>query len=401
MKIAIVSDMHIGYERFSDDAIKQATAAMELANRVADAVILPGDIFDKRAPKPEVIAQAINLFREMSEKRWNARVAEFRSATSRSFVDVPIVAISGTHERTAAGKDNALNLMGLAGLLVDTSEATTIIEKDGERVAVFGFGGISEERVREQLANLDPKPVDGLFSIFMFHQSVYEILPFSDDFIRYDELPKGFDLYVDGHIHSRIEHTVHGKPFLIPGSTVLTQLKDGEQAAKGFYLFDTQKKSYEFVEIESRPFFVHELEFKAATPKEIRERCEKEIEESCRRHKNPIVRIRLVGTIAGGFGSADMPLQMLINKYSDRVVLDFDSSKLVDTEVEKGIAEIRSTKEGGSTVKEMGMNMLLSKLKEEKLDTKVRISDLFTVLSADSKKEKVLAEAMELLEAGV
>ena len=96
-----------------------------------------------------------------------------------------------------------------------------------------------------------------------------------------------------------------------------------------------------------------------------------------------------------------MPLQMLINKYSDRVVLDFDSSKLVDTEVEKGIAEIRSTKEGGSTVKEMGMNMLLSKLKEEKLDTKVRISDLFTVLSADSKKEKVLAEAMELLEAGV
>ena len=132
------------------------------------------------------------------------------------------------------GKDNALNLMGLAGLLVDTSEATTIIEKDGEEVAIFGFGGIAEERVREQLVALDPKPVDGMFSIFMFHQSVYEILPFSDDFIHYDELPKGFDLYVDGHIHSRIEHTVHGKPFLIPGSTVLTQLKDGGAGAEGF-----------------------------------------------------------------------------------------------------------------------------------------------------------------------
>lgn len=282
MKIAIVSDMHIGYERFGDDAIRQATEAMELANKVADAVIIPGDVFDKRAPKPEVIAQAINLFRDMSEKKWNAKVVEFRSPSAKHFADIPVVAISGTHERTAAGKDNALNLMGLAGLLVDTSEATTIIEKDGERVAVFGFGGISEERVRDQLKLLNPKPVDGLFSIFMFHQSVYEILPFSEEFIRYEELPKGFDLYVDGHIHSRIEHTVHGKPFLIPGSTVLTQLKDGEQGAKGFYLFDTQKKSYEFVEIKSRHFSVRELSFDGASPKEVKERCEREIEYACR-----------------------------------------------------------------------------------------------------------------------
>jgi DNA repair exonuclease SbcCD nuclease subunit len=399
MKIAIVSDMHIGYDRFSEDAIRQATAAMELANRVADAVIIPGDVFDKRAPKPDVIAQAINLFREMAGKKWNAKVVEFRGST-KNFSDVPVVAISGTHERTAAGKDNALNLMGLAGLLVDTSEATTIIEKDGERVAIYGFGGISEERVREQLEILQPKPVEGIFNIFMFHQSVYEILPFSEDFIYYDELPKGFDLYVDGHIHSRIEHVVHGKPFLIPGSTVLTQLKDGEQGAKGFYLFDTVKKSYEFVEIESRPFFVRELSFTGGSPKEIRERCEREIEDACAKHKNPIVRIRLVGTMAGGFGNADMPLQMLINKYSDRAVLDFDSSKLVDTNVEKGIAEIRSTKEGGTSVKEMGISMLLSKLKEEKLDSAIRVTDMFNILSSDSKKEKVLAEAMELLESG-
>ncbi len=399
MKIAIISDMHIGYERFSHDAIRQATAAMKLANKIADAVILPGDIFDKRAPKPDVIAQAINLFRDAAAMKWNAKVVGFNGST-KSFTDVPVVAISGTHERTAAGKDNALNLMGLAGLLVDTSEATTIIEKDGERVAIFGFGGISEERVREQLKLLDPKPMEGMFSIFMFHQSVYEILPFSDEFIYYDELPKGFDLYVDGHIHSRVEHTVHGKPFLIPGSTVLTQLKDGEQGAKGFYLFDTIKKSYEFVEIESRPFLVSELVFKGGSPKEIKDRCEKEIENALTGRIDPILRIKLVGTIAGGFGSADMPLQMLINKYSDRVVLDFDSSKLVDTQVEKGIAEIRSTKEGGSSVREMGINMLLSKLKEDKLDSKIRVSDLFNILSADAKKEKVLAEAMELLESG-
>lgn len=158
------------------------------------------------------------------------------------------------------------------------------------------------------------------------------------------------------------------------------------------------EKTYEFVGITSRPFFVRELSFDGGSPKEIRERCEREIEDACANHKNPIVRIRLVGTIAGGFGSADMPLQMLINRYSDRAVLDFDSSKLVDTQVERGIAEIRSTKEGGSSVKEMGMAMLLSKLKDEKLDSGMRITDMFNILSSDSKKEKILAEAIELLE---
>jgi hypothetical protein len=48
----------------------------------------------------------------------------------------------------------------------------------------------------------------------------------------------------------------------------------------------------------------------------------------------------------------------------------------------------------------MGMNMLLSKLKEDGVDSKIRASDLFNILSSDSKKDKVLAEAMELLETG-
>ncbi|EQD59621.1 metallophosphoesterase, partial [mine drainage metagenome] len=76
---------------------------------------------------------------------------------------------------------------------------------------------------------------------FMLHQSIYEILPFDESFMHYDDLPKGFDLYVCGHIHSRVKATVNGKLFLIPGSTVLTQLKEGEQERKGFILFDTKK----------------------------------------------------------------------------------------------------------------------------------------------------------------
>lgn len=396
MKVAIVSDMHIGYERFYDDAIKQAREAMELASTLADLIILPGDIFDKRAPKPDVIAQAINLFREIADKDWKAKVVEFRGG--ERYTDVPIIAISGTHERTAAGKENALNLLGLAGLLVDTSEATTIVEKDGERVAIYGLGGLSEERVKGKLLELDPKPVEGMFSIFMLHQSIYEILPFSDDFIHYSDLPKGFDLYVNGHIHSIVEATVHGKPFLIPGSTVLTQLKDGEQEPKGFMLFDTKSKTYEFIKINSRVMFARDLHFDEADPNEIKKRCEQEIESILAKgHDRPIIRLKLDGTLASGFDSTDMPLQTVMVKYSDRAIMDIDSAKLINRELESRIDEVRESRDGGSSIKERGMQMLMERLREQKVED-IDAPELFRILSSDSKKEKIIAQAIELLD---
>ncbi|MCL5413496.1 MAG: hypothetical protein M1569_03795 [Candidatus Marsarchaeota archaeon] len=63
MKIAILSDFHLGYERFREDAYRQAEEALTRAAGLADAMIIPGDIFDNRMPRPDVIAEAINLFR--------------------------------------------------------------------------------------------------------------------------------------------------------------------------------------------------------------------------------------------------------------------------------------------------------------------------------------------------
>ncbi len=398
MKIAIVSDMHIGYERFAEDAFTQAKLALQKASEMADMIIMPGDIFDKRSPKPEVIAQAINIFRELSKKKWNAKVTDFIGRGTKTHTNIPIVGISGTHERTAAGKENPLSLLGLAGLIVDTSEATTIIEKDGEKVAIFGLGGISEERVKETLNELDPKPTKGAFNVFMFHQSTYELLPFSDDFIHYNDLPKGFDLYVDGHIHSRVEAKVHGKLFLIPGSTVLTQLKEGEQEDKGFILFDTEKYTYEFVPIESRQLVFRNLSFDKADPKEVKERCEKEITEILSKSRpKPIIKLKLQGTIGAGFGNSDMPLHSVIVKYSSKAIIEIDNSRLINPDIESEIENLRENKIGNIPVKELGMNILSAKLKEQKFEERFNYAELFNILSDGSKKEKVLKDAIDFL----
>jgi DNA repair exonuclease len=68
MKLAIISDFHIGYERFRSDAYNQAEEALSKAAELADAIIIPGDIFDFRTPKPDVIAEGISLFRSIANK---------------------------------------------------------------------------------------------------------------------------------------------------------------------------------------------------------------------------------------------------------------------------------------------------------------------------------------------
>ena len=237
MKIAIVSDFHLGYERFYEDAYLQAKEALEKASSMADMLIIPGDLFDSRSPKPEVLAQGLNIFRSVAAgKKWEAKVTSY-DGPREIYTNLPILAISGTHERRSEEAEDAVDLLGLAGLLVNISEARAIVEKDGEKVAVYGIGGISEERFRDVLKKKDPKPLDSMFNVFVFHQSVYDLMPFDKNFISLDELPKGFDLYIDGHMHSKVEKTVHSKPFLIPGAQYLPSLKRKKQKVKvSFYL---------------------------------------------------------------------------------------------------------------------------------------------------------------------
>lgn len=400
MKIAIVSDLHIGYERFAEDAFKQAKEALEAASAMADAIIIPGDIFDKRAPKPDAIADALNIFRELSRKKWTAS-AEIRGSGT-AFTNVPILAIPGTHERTSAGKENALKLLALAGMLIDISESTAVISSRGENVAVFGLGGISEERVKEKLKELDPKPINGMYSIFMFHQSIYELLPFNADFIKYEDLPEGFDLYVDGHIHNAVEAKVHGKPFLIPGSTVLTQMKDAEQGSKGFILLNTKDSTHEFIPINSRKFFSIRLEFKDSSTRHILEKCEEEIKQVILKGTSkPIIKVHLEGTMQAGLQFGALNLKPITSKYGNEAFIEIDQSKLTIPELAKSIEGIHENKIGDLAIKDLGASFMNAKLKELAFDNAIDAHGLFELLDepSQSKKQKIVDDALKFLNA--
>ena len=231
----------------------------------------------------------------------------------------------------------------------------------------------------------------------MFHQSLYELLPFNGEFLRYGELPEGFDLYLCGHIHNRIETSVYGKKLLIPGSTVLTQFKDAEQEGKGFMLFDTATCSYSFERINSRRFVVKELQFESATPAVVAAACEAAISSSLSgENDKPIIKLNLKGTIGEGFSSADLGLREIASNYAGRAILSIDSSKLTSPEADISVEAIRDGKFGGLSVKELGMSILYEKLKEHKFDGS-EVQKLFEMLSDAASKEKVLKSMLEFL----
>lgn len=397
MKVAILSDFHIGYERFFEDAYKQAEEALKKASSLADVLIIPGDIFDMRNPKPEVLAQGINLFRELARKKWSAKVVSY-SGNKKIYADIPVIAIPGTHERKARDVEDPVQLLGLAGLVVNGSDSTIEINNGDEKIAVFSLGGLAEEKVKETLTLLNPKPVEKAFNIFMFHQSIFELLPFSKDFIHFDDLPKGFDLYVDGHIHNRYETKVHGKPFLIPGSTVLTQLKDGEQEQKGFYIFDTTSKKYEYVKIDSRKFFVKNVSVENKEISKIAVDVSNAIEAGIKdSDTKPIIRIVLEGELKHGYRQVDIDLLELIKKYSSKAVIEISKNNVGDKSSQMEIESIRSGAFENMSIKDYGISIFLEKLKTAKYDLLKNPTELFDNLSSDQKKEKIVNDAMKEL----
>ncbi len=397
VKIAIASDFHLGYERFREDAYKQAEVALDEASKAADAIIIPGDVFDMRVPKPDVLAEAINLFRNLSKKGWKAKVTEVQAA-SRAYTSVPIVAIPGTHERRAQGVENPVNLLGLAGLLIDVSDGYAVIEKDGEKVMVYGIGGVSEERFLETIKKLDPKPKANHFNIFMFHQSTYELLPFSEDFVRFDQLPKGFDLYVDGHIHNKVEKKVHGKHFLIPGSTVLTQLKDAEQEEKGFFVFDTATGAYTFHKIKSRRFVVVKVDMTGKDAEQLASDTRKAITAAVQSGADmPVVRVELSGTMKKGTRGIDVDFQGIIKEYHDRAIVEIAKPGMETIESSTDVDSLRKGSLENMSVKDYGLGIFVEKLKQSKYGLSIGPSELFELLSEDASKEKVIKKALEEL----
>ena len=319
------------------------------------------------------------------------------------YTDKPIIVIPGTHERRSDLAVDSVDLLSLAGLAVSVNRCKAVVEKKGssgvERVTVFGIGGVADERFKEIIVQTDFKPEEDSFNIFMFHQTLFELLPYSKEFLKIEELPKGFDLYVDGHIHARVERTCHGKPFLIPGSTVITQLKEAEQENKGFYIFDTETKKYQFHMIKSRPFRLVKVDIGGTAPALCKDLIDGKIREAIAQNTSKekcIIKVELVGKVKDGFKRSDIILTDAQNTYPEAIV-EISKGGIEDVTSGTEIKAVQDGMVGNLSIRDYGLGLFLDKIKTGGYGLKVGPSKLFDILSSDEKKDVAIKSALQEL----
>jgi DNA repair exonuclease SbcCD nuclease subunit len=358
MRVCVFSDTHLGYGRGSETYEDSFRALDEVIRRGLDCdlILVAGDLFDSRNPDAEVLTRAMETLIPTLTKDNGSRIAgvvDRKAEDLKPIHDqgIPVVMIHGTHERRVKGLLNPVQALEKAGFAVHLHCNGIIIGKGDEKVCIQGMSGVPDQFAESVLSSWKPGPVRGCYNVFMIHQSLSPFM-YSPHAMSVENLPKGFDLYVSGHVHESQEAEYSGKPFLIPGSMTRTQMTGDSEKPLGFFIVDT-KGGIEFHELENQRGFYF-IEMKEEGLGEIEKRLG---EIAGREHgPKPLVRVRVKGE------RREIPTRELEERFSGKMILSFRTS-FEEREIKRvGIEEHRLS------VNELGRKILGENLKSGGLD---------------------------------
>jgi len=376
MKISVFSDIHLGYGRGGEryeDAFRAFNDVIE-KSLDCDLILIAGDLFDTRNPDTETLTRAMETLIPTLTSENGSRITGVvdrkpEGLTPIHHQGIPVIMIHGTHERRVKGLMNPVQALEKTGFGIHLHCNGIIVEKDGERVCIQGMSGVPDQFTESVLSNWKPSPVKGCYNVFMIHQSLSPFM-YSPHAIKVEKIPKGFDLYISGHIHESQEAEYSGKPFIIPGSLTRTQMNKESEKPLGFFVIDTVN-GVEFRELENQRGFYF-IDIKEEDSGEI----ERKIEEIASREykEKPIVRIRVKGE------KRDLPIKELEERFSEKIILSFrtvfDEKKIEGV----GIEEHRLS------VNDLGRKLLGENLQKGGLDPGMfeRIFELLLHKKSDS-----------------
>ncbi len=404
MRIAILSDFHFGFgagtER-AEDAYEAFGEAIE-KSLGCDLIIFGGDLFDTRNPDAETLTKAMELMIKPLLTQNNVRlmqgIGKDKSKISEiALMGIPIVAIHGTHERRTKGLLNPVEALEKAGFLIYLHRNGVIFEKGGERIAIHGMSGVPDQYAESVISEWNPKPEHGCFNILLLHQSITEFL-YATHTLDLGKIPKGFDLYVNGHIHEAKSEEYAGKPFLLTGSLIPTQLKEESEKSKGFWIVETslrdRMKANEnlklskvidkngtricWVDLENQRKVYYRTFEKGGI-----EAIENELKGIAQENpeKKPIVRLNLKGT-------KDTLVNEIEMKFGEKLILSFKRGR------EEKKFPTKTLEEHKLSVEEMGRNILMENLRTSGLDPKI-FENLFELL-VEGKNEEVMERLIKI-----
>jgi len=389
MKISILSDFHFGFaynSEMENDSFDNAEEAMEKVLD-SDLILIGGDIFDTRLPKTQTWANAIKvLAKPLLKENTGVKLVEctkhLKEISRKTLNHLPVIALHGNHERRAKTEINPVEVLENAGILIHLHCQTIIFEKNGVKVAIHGMSNVSERFAYDVLNQWNPKPLPDCVNILLLHQSIdpYVYSPLEPPTLNLSNLPKGFDLIIDGHIHTQIQQKLNGTKFIIPGSLAITQFQKNEaETEKSFVKLDIDKEiKSEFIPLEkNRKFFYEEIKLEE---KSVRDQIEGKISDivyTRNLSKPPVIRLKIAGKETE---LLDQELRDIERKYSGKAILVF-VKELESPEMTEKIEFMKNLREQKLSTEEIGLNLLKKNLEELQFESTFDYEDMFRMLT--------------------
>jgi len=397
MRIAVISDCHLGHAYgtvLENDSFENFEEAMDrVIDADVDLIVLGGDTFDSRAPRTKVWAKTMHILTKPLLKEQKVKFVEsdkiLKEISRRTLNHLPVIALHGNHERRSKEDLNVVEALENAGLLIYLNANSVVFEKDGVKVAIHGMSNVPERYAKENLKKWNPRLVNDCFNILVLHQSFegFFYSPLDAPSISLDDLPEGFDLILDGHIHQHGTLKSRNTPLYTLGSTVVTQLDARESLIeKGFLIIEVGKKlNVNFIPLQKNRKFVYD-EIKVSPGLMVRDQIEKKISELVYKKKSdkpPLVKLKISGDQNV---VSETDLRSIERKYEEKAVIifsrDFETPDVVEkTEIIRGMLENKQS------VEEIGLNVLRKNLDELKFDNIIDFETLFHLL-LDGESER-------------
>ncbi|MFN6992502.1 MAG: metallophosphoesterase [Fervidobacterium sp.] len=406
MKISIFSDLHFGYGLGSKIENYSFDNANEAIEKILDSdlIIICGDIFDNRSPKSDVLAKAIKILSKPSLVSSDIKLVEtlkkdMEKTSKTTLRGIPVIALHGTHERLGREQLNAVQVIESAGFLIHLHCNGLVFEKGDERVAIQGMSGVPERYAKQVLEKWNPRPVKGCYNILLLHQSIDPFIysPQEPPTLTTSNLPEGFDLIVNGHIHTPRIEKVGKTTILLTGSTITTQLKKEEaENPKGIYKLHLPENKLKFVKLENARRFFYE-EIRLSDDKLIKDQIKEKIDVIFKYNfsKPPIIRLKITGK---NVDILDKELKKIEDEYSGKAIIKYSKHSEI-SKLEEKIDFLRKAREERISIDEMGMRLLNENLMKQNFSKNLDSSLLFNLLSEGDvdKAFEILTENQKTL----
>ncbi len=236
MKFAHMADCHLGGWRepmLREAGLQCFERAVDICiEERVDFILISGDLFDSSRPAIEVMERVVAAMKEARDR------------------EIRIYVIEGSHDFSPTGK-TMTKVLEKTGLFTRAAKANRteddklrlrfIEDEGGVKIAgVVGRWGALETTLYEALDRKALLREEG-FKILMFHTGLEELKPREmgeAKVMPISLLPKGFDYYAGGHVHTRIEHDWEGLGRIVyPGPLFPTNFKELETLESGgFYV---------------------------------------------------------------------------------------------------------------------------------------------------------------------